>query len=49
MPLIMLDSCLAVVTGSYFILQAYATSPFKSNAILCGFALLAGLVASSKI
>lgn len=45
----MLVSCLAVVAGSYFTLQAYVTSPFKPNATLCGFALLAGLTASSKI
>jgi len=45
--LIKLDS-LAVIVGSYFTLQAHVTSPFKSNATLCGFALLAGLTASSN-
>lgn len=46
--LIILLNCFAGVVTFTFILQAYAMSPFGFNAIPCGFALLAGLVASSN-
>lgn len=46
--LIKLLSCLAILAGSYFILEAHAISCFRFIATLCGFALLAGLTASSK-